>query len=94
MFLALVLNPKVLRGLWYKPANIAALREALSNLGMNHAVSMIISTNPDNFMHAGLIQALKTKSLETSTIMAEIISKCVMLVPPGEALHELEEVLG
>lgn len=94
MLLALGLNPKVLRGLWYKPANVAALREALSNLGLNHAVIMIVTTNPDNFLYSGLLQVLKTKSIEVQTTLAEVISKCVMLVPPGEALHELEEVLG
>ena len=71
-----------------------ALHEALSNYGLNHAVSMVVCTRPDNFIYAGVLQVLKSKPAESATIMAEIIAKCEMLVAPGDALNELEDVLG
>ena len=55
---------------------------------------MIICTRPDNFIYAGVLQVLKSKPVESATIMAEIICKCEMLVAPGDALNELEDVLG
>jgi hypothetical protein len=94
ILLALSLNPQVLRGMWSDLKNQSALRDALSHFGMALSVSMIISSAPDNFLHPGLLATLKSKTLECSCILSDIISKSEMLAAPAEAINELEEVLG
>jgi len=93
VLLALNLNPILLRGMC-TANNHSAMREALSYLGLSLQVSMIIMTAPDNFLHSNLLTTLKSKTTECASMLADIISKCDMLVAPGHSLNEIEEVLG
>ena len=73
---------------------MTSFRDAVTYYGIPTPVSMIISTAPEKFLYPDLLSALKCKTPDCSATLADIISKCDMLVAPGDTLHELDEILG
>jgi hypothetical protein len=86
---ALVLNPLALKGMCLSPANQISFNKALTNFGLNQTISMIAATTPDKFLYPVVLDSLKHKTIESSTILAEIISKADVLSSPGKTLDEL-----
>ena len=92
--LALILSPQALRGLCTSDKTISNFRDALTQYGIAVGVSLIVTSAPDSFLHPGVLSTIRSKTEDSSLILADIISKSDVLSAPGSIIDELEEVLG